>query len=229
MRTLVFDTSSIISLATNNLLSTLEPLKKQFNGRFLITQSVHQELIENPLNSKRYKLEALMIEDLFKEGILEVYEDYTLKKEALKLLDSLNRIFTSRNQDIKILDLAEVESFMLAKKIQSEAYVVDERTIRLIVENPNIVGNILKKKLHTKININFDNLQMIKKSSKDVKIIRSIELMLIAYKMRLFDKYTSRDKKKSQEFLDGLLWALKLHGASITEDEINQLLNSRIL
>jgi hypothetical protein len=229
MRNLVFDTSAIISLATNNLISTLEPLKKQFNGRFLITKSVHQELIENPLNSKRYKLEALMIEDLFEKGILEVYEDYDLKKESLKLLDSLNSIFTSKNQNIRILDLAEVESFMLAKKIQAEAYVVDERTIRLMVENPNIVGNILKKKLHTKINIDFNNLQKIKKLSKDVKIIRSIELMLVAYKMKLFDKYTFRDKKKSHEFLDGLLWALKLHGASITEDEINQLLNSKIL
>ena len=228
MRSLVFDTSSIISLSTNNLIGTLEPLKKQFNGRFLITTSVHQELIENPLNSKRYKLEALMIEDLFKKGILEVYEDYNIKKEASDLLDLLNSIFTSKNQNIKILDLAEVESLILAQKIQSEAYVVDERTMRLIVENPAIIGNILKKKLHTKIDIDYGNLQKIKKLFKNVKIIRSIELMLVAYKMRLFDQYTSRDKKKSQEFLDGLLWALKLHGASITEDEINQLLNSKI-
>ena len=72
MKSLAIDSSSIISLATNSLLWILEPLKKQFQGDFYITDSVKQEVINRPLSTKRFKLEALMI----KEIVEEIYGEF---------------------------------------------------------------------------------------------------------------------------------------------------------
>ena len=47
MNDLFFDTSSIISLATNNLLSVLEELKKKFKGDFVISDAVRKESLDN--------------------------------------------------------------------------------------------------------------------------------------------------------------------------------------
>lgn len=54
MRALVFDTGSIISLVTNNLLWILPPLKKQFRGDFLISEAVKGEIIDHPLKTKKF-------------------------------------------------------------------------------------------------------------------------------------------------------------------------------
>ncbi|MEK6974457.1 MAG: hypothetical protein AABW41_04450 [Nanoarchaeota archaeon] len=223
MRTIVIDTSSIISIAVNNLLWTLEPLKKQFDGKFLISESVHTELVDNPIKSKRYKLEAFMIEELINKKIIEVYQDQDVKSEALRLLEILNRSYSIKKRHIKILDLAEVESLIMAKRLGSEAYIVDERTIRLVVENPEQLVSILRDKLHAKIDIDYQNLESVKDNFGDIKILRSAELMLAAHKLGLFKAYTF-NKNKRREFIDGLLWALKLHGCSISENEINDML-----
>ena len=54
MKSLVFDSGPIISLATNNLLWVLEPLKNKFNGKFFITQAVKGEIVERPLETKKF-------------------------------------------------------------------------------------------------------------------------------------------------------------------------------
>src|SRR3989344_1352279 len=175
MKSLAIDSSSIISLATNSLLWILEPLKKQFQGDFYITDSVKQEVINRPLSTKRFKLEALMIKEIVEENIISLYESTELRQESLKLLAISNNIFKSKNEYIKILDLAEVECLALAIILNSDALVVDERTIRLLVEDPYKLSKLLKKKL-------------------------------------------------KKDLLDGALWAVKLHGCSITDDEIDEIL-----
>ena len=118
---------------------------------------------------------------------------------------------------------------MLAKQLASEAYVVDERTIRLIVENPFALANILADKIHSKIDINNSNLKKVKEEFSDIKVLRSTEVMLAAYGIGIFDSIIGKDRNKKIEFIDGLLWALKLHGCSISEREIQELLNYKNL
>ena len=70
MRSIVFDTGPIISLTTNNLLWLLEPLKKKYKGHFHITSDVKRELIDRPLQTKKFKFEALQVMHIIKKGIL---------------------------------------------------------------------------------------------------------------------------------------------------------------
>ena len=57
MKALVFDAGPIITLTMNNLLWLLEQLKSQFNGEFFICPAVRRELVDKPLQTKKYKFQ----------------------------------------------------------------------------------------------------------------------------------------------------------------------------
>ena len=84
MKKLFFDAGPIISLTMNNLLWTLKPLKRQFNGQFCITKSVEQELTINPLHTKKFKFEALQVMELIKSDVLRVVKSKEIEDRTLK-------------------------------------------------------------------------------------------------------------------------------------------------
>ena len=76
MKTLVFDTSSVISIVANDLLWVLKPLKQIFRGEFYIPNSVKFELIDKPFTTKMFKLESIMINKSITEGDFLVNNPY---------------------------------------------------------------------------------------------------------------------------------------------------------
>lgn len=225
MKNIVFDTSSIISLSTNDLLWILKPLKDKFNGDFLISDGVKKELIDNPLQTKKFKFEALMILNLINNKSLNVYTDKEIEKKIVYLDNLVNNLFKAKGEYIRIMHLGEIASLAVAILLNSSAYVVDERTTRLVIEDPERLVKILRNKLHTTVGVNRNNLDLIKKEIKDLKVIRSTELVLMAYEFGLFKDFlkpTSYSTNIKKDLIDGLLWGLKLRGCSISEDEINE-------
>lgn len=216
---LIFDTSSLISIVTNNLLNMLEELKNKFDGEFLISKSVKKEIIDTPIESQKFKLEAIQISDFIERGVLKLYKNVNLENKTNNTLEIINNIFITKDTPIRIVDRAEVESLILASTLNA-TYVIDERTLKLLVENPRNLVSILESKLNKKINVNNKNLKLIKDLIANVKIIRSSELMTIAFELGLFDKYKA-DKK---QILDGLLWGLRLRGCAISTEEINDII-----
>jgi len=67
------------------------------------------------------------------------------------------------------------------------------------------------------------NIKEFKSEIKDVNIIRSAELMTIAFEMGLFNEYENKYVNK-KEILDGILWGLKLRGCAISSEEIDEIL-----
>ena len=222
MNDLVFDTSSIISIATNNLLDVLEQLKKRFKDDFIISDAVKREVLDHPLTIKKYKLEAIMISNLINNNILRKYTNINIEKKTMNLLSISNEIFLANETPIKILDKAEVESLVLTQVLQG-TFVVDERNIRLLVEDYKKLAQLLERKLDRKITINNQNIKMFKSEIKDINIIRSADMMTIAFELGLFkdleNKYTNR-----AEILDGILWGLRLRGCAISTEEIDEIL-----
>lgn len=223
MKSLVFDSSTIISLSLNNLLYLLPDLKHRFQGQFFITEAVKKELIDNPMHSKKFKLEALQIHQLILDNTIEIYGQQ-LEKQTQHLLNLTNNLFKAENHFIRLVDKAEVESLALANLLKA-TYAVDERTIRMLIENPNELKNLFEKKLHTKITINNDNLKELQKEI-NVNIIRSSELGLVAYSLGLLKNLTQKDHLTTynlkHELIDGILWGLKLNGCAISQEEIEQ-------
>ena len=67
-KALIFDSSSIITLAMSNLLSIVSKLKNVFNGSFLVPYDVFHESVVRPLNIKRFEFEAMMIKKLIDDA-----------------------------------------------------------------------------------------------------------------------------------------------------------------
>ncbi len=224
-KSIVFDSSSVISLAMNDLLWLLKSLKEKFKGDFIIPKSVKEELVDKPLKSKKYKFEALMIMNLIKEGTINIYNK-SKEHELSNLLNLTNSIFEAKNEKIKILHKGEVDSLITVLDTDAESIVIDERTTRLLIEDPNKLKKILENKLHTKIKVNNNKLKEFRKKTRKIRVIRSTELAMIAYEMNLFKNYINLKNVKDirKELIEGLLWGLKLRGCSISNEEINQLI-----
>lgn len=223
MKALIFDSSSLISLAMNGLYDELVALKKIFNGRFIIPKEVKEETIDKPLTIKKFELEALKLKELLDNKILESPASLNINEREVSVntqefMNRANSTFHEGKNNIRILDLGESAcialSEILNKKGIENVMVVDERTARMLVEKPENLEKLLSKKLHTNIRADRDNF----KKFKGFKIIRSAELVYLAYKKGLVNL-------KKGPVLDALLYAVKFKGCSISEEEIREIEN----
>lgn len=219
MKVIIFDSGTIINFAMNGLLNILRDLKNNFDGKFIITEAVTEEVINKPLHIKKFELEALMIKKLFDEGIFELPYSLVTKKEMFARRDSLfnmlNHVYYARSEFVHIVDKGEVSclalSMLLKEKGIENVVAIDERTARMLCEAPENLTQLLRKKLQTNVDMKGD-LSFL----NEIKVIRSSELMYLAYKKGLIEL---KDKK----VLDALLYASKFKGCSISFDEIEQI------
>lgn len=223
MKSLVFDAGPVISLTTNNLLWVLDQLKERFNGDFYIPRAVKHELVEKPLASKKFKFEALQVSFRIKKAVLNVLETPQIKALAEELLELANHIFKNRGNWIKIVHYAEMEVLASTVLQNASAAVIDERTTKLLVEDPETLSHTLSRHLKCKITVNKKNLDKFSKWTKKVKIIRSVELVMVAYEKGLLDKYILEGKDARKTLVESLLWGVKLHGCALSRQEIDKL------
>ncbi|MBT3721369.1 hypothetical protein HN789_07050 [archaeon] len=224
MKALVFDTGPLINLSLNNLLHILKPLKEKFKGEFYITNSVKRECIDRPLTSKKFKFEALQILKLLQEGVIKIYDDPQLKPRTLHLLKMSNNLFKVHDNYIKNVQYAEVEVIVAYQLLNANAVVIDEFVTRMIIENTLLVKDRMERKLHERVFVDKENVDIFKDVVKNVKVIRSLELVSIAYEMGLFEEYYLNIQKPKKTLLEAILWAIKLNGCSSTEEEIKKVL-----
>lgn len=229
MRSMIFDTGAIISLSMNNLLWLLQPLKEKFKGEFLIPKEVKLELVDNPLQSLKFKLEALQVLAEVAKGNLSFYE-HGMQKEIESLGKLVNTVFEARGRPIRIAHDGELAVIALARHVKADALVIDERTTRVLIEDPKSVGRLLESRLHTQVRIDREKISQIREYAQKLKVIRSAELGVIAYEMGLLGRYilpgmegyVGNDLRR--KVLEGMLWGLKFRGCAISLDEIADLL-----
>ncbi len=221
MKALIFDSSTLISLAMNGLFEELRQLKEIFDGKFLITREVKKEIIDKPLNIKRFELEAIKIKELLDDKTLELPEEIKIdsseiSRKTAEVLELANNCFFSNGKGIHLIDDGEASCVALSKHLKESKIenilCIDERTTRNIIESPEELKDFLQKKLHSKIEIKKNRLEYF----SDLKIIRSAELVYVAWKKGIV-------KSKNKKVLDAMLWAVKFKGCSISEDEIKEI------
>ena len=232
MKSIGFDTGPIISLVTNNLLWLIEPLKKQYGGRFFITPAVKKELIDKSFMTKRFEFEALQISKLIRKGVFEIIDTPDIRDMRKKLLNWANNSFNARGRWLKIVSDAEIEVLAADAVLDAEATVIDERTARMMLENPSSLTRLFERKLHSKITSNKESIKNFQKQLKDVQIIRSTELVTLAYKMGLLDDYlvekSNLVKEPKKRLLDAALWAVKVRGCSVSKAEIDEIIRKEL-
>ncbi len=219
MKAIIFDAGAVINFAMNGILDLLVKLKKGFDGKFIITEKVKEEAIDRPLTIKRFELEALMIKKLLDDGVLELPYSLVKRNDILnarnELLDLLNHSYFAKGEFLKIVHGGGTSSLalsmILSKKGISNVVALDERTARMLVENPQNLRQLFADKFHTKVDLKKD-LNFL----SGIKIIRSAELVYMAYKKGLVDL-------KDHDVLDALLYATKYKGCSISFEEIEKI------
>lgn len=224
MKALVFDAGPIISLATSNLLFVLEELKKRFDGQFIITKGVERELIDRPLQMMRFKFEALQVQRLVERGVLTVIDDPQVVRMSDRLLDEANRVFRAHGERIKIVQRGEMEVLAAAIVFGADGVVIDERITRELIENAASLRELMERRLHMQLQEDKAALGRFSDRIRSLRVFRSIELVTIAFERGLLEKYVVKLPHALRELLESILWALKLNGASINDEEINEII-----
>ena len=220
MKYLIFDAGPIISLTMNGMLSVLEKLKQVFQGEFIITPQVKNEIIDRPMKIKKYKLEAIQVKSLIDKGILKmstkIVPQQKLDKETKKIIQTMNNVLSEPSTNEKINLIHEGEASCLAFSNLcgvDNLIVIDERSTRIMIENPKALEDMMERKLHTPLELNNNLLNQL----KQYKFIRSAELLFIAYKKGLVGL------KQDKNLLDALLYGVKFKGAAISSTEIEDM------
>lgn len=226
MRSIIFDSGPIISFSVNNLLWVLKPLSDLFKGDFFITEGVKKELVDNPFSGKRFKFEALQVEKLIEDGVLKVALHADLKNLSEKLLFIANNSFSVNGNPLHLFQYAEIETVAFAILSEAQAVVVDERATRSLIENPESLRSIMERRLHKPVRANNKNIAEFRSITKNLKVIRSTEMISVAFEQGLLNKYVVNIPNSRRELLDSVLWGLKLNGCAISENEINELINA---
>ncbi len=221
MKAVIFDSGTLINLSMNGLLDILESLKKKFDVKFIITRAVKYEVIDRPIGIMRFELGALRIQKLLNDKILEmpssleISED-KIAQEGKKLEDLANHFIQVRGRWVQLVSEAEVSCLALSEELSKKGIeniiAIDERTTRTLCENPESLERIMSEKLHQKVDIAVENINIFSK----YKFIRSSELVYVTYKKGLIDL-------QGEKALEALLYATKFNGAAISFEEINIL------
>jgi len=215
MTAIFFDSSTLISLAEAASLDILPALKDSFGGQLAITTTVKAETVDKAMVTDRFMYEGVRLRKMLEDGTLTLFGDGHVAELSEKISNLVNNTFFVGKKPLKIIHAGEVSILAISLQQNCEAIAIDERTMRLVIEDPNSLRQLLESKLHTKINVNKQNLltwQAI--FQKKLTVIRSTELAIAAWRKGLL---AGTDEKA----LRGILWALKFAGCAISSDEIN--------
>ena len=218
-KALIFDASSIIAINMVGMLEVLKEMKLGFDGKFLITKSVYDEIIKIPSEIKKYELKALMIKKIVDDGVLEVVVDDAIEQKTNEILAYANSMLFLNNQNIKIIHRGEASCIALYDLLnienENKAIVVDERTTRMLLENPKKLQQLIETKIHKKISVDEKKANYF--LNKKINVIRSSEILVIAIeKNRIM-------LANGIELVDAVLYGVKSYGCSISDREIEEL------
>lgn len=221
--TIVFDTGPIISLTTNNLLWTLEHIKTEFTTNFALPVGVKHELVDKPLETRRFKFEAIQVQRLLERNVFALVPGENIRGRALDLLRLANSLLSFKGKPIQIVQQGEMETLACAIEYRASAVVVDERATRLLIENPFALKNLMERRLHMNLNLDTRVLKRLKQELTGLIVFRSIELVTLAFEAGILDSLIVHIPHAKRELLESVLWGVKLSGCSVSEDEINAI------
>lgn len=213
MKQVVCDSSSIITLSTNCLLWLLD----KFEVDFLIPIYVRKEIMDNPINTKKYAFEAM------RNG-LAIGKTLRVEKTDVELRDKIihlsNSLFMHKGRSIEIIQAGEADALALAIEKGVKTLLVDEKNTRLLIEDKELLRKVVERRTGRTIEINRQAASEIEKMFKELKVIRTSEIVAVAIKRGLLDwPYPKK------ELLRGALTAMKLSGCAISSEEIVEIVN----
>jgi len=230
MKCIVFDSGPVISLALNNLLWILKELKQLYNGEFILPAAVHHELIETPMQIRRFEFEAFQVNELITASVFREYDTEELAASGYRCMEIANTVFYAKGEPLRIIQIGEAQAIAAHNLLKSDGIVVDERTTRMLIEQPESLRQVLSSRLHTRVRLNKQKLNEFYKLFGKPPVLRSVEIVTVAFEFGLLNRYLfNTNRETRRELLKSSLWALKLKGATVSEKEIEQILKTEKL
>ncbi|MBI3588723.1 hypothetical protein HY095_05995 [Candidatus Micrarchaeota archaeon] len=219
MPPILCDSSSLISLSMSCNAGAIGFLHSQSpRVRFAITPKVMGEIVERPIQIRRFEYSAIRLNQLVAEKKLAVLNPPALAKTAAQLESIANDCFTAGKMPLAILQAGELEILAAAMLSGSSAVVVDEKTTRLLCENPGALRERLSQEYEAGVGMDDALVGEFQSKTRGISFIRSCELLCIAAKKGFFSKYG----KLQNEAFHSALYSLKAAGCSLTDGELRE-------
>lgn len=213
------DSSSLISLTDSCFVNVLYDLSRHLDGQFIIPKSVEDECVTIPIQSKQHALHAIRIKQAINDGVLKVITR-ELSDESHDLSWIANNIFFMNNRPVKLLHKGETELLALAHELGIRNVLIDERTTRMLAENPKMLKRHLEDEFRHNVSVNEEFLDRFGHFSNGMNFFRSTELLIAAYEKGFFRSY----KDMEQDMLQASLYSLKSYGCAISFGEIEDFM-----
>jgi len=216
---IVFDASSLISVSQTCLVNILPLIGEKTGAEFVIPKTVFYEAVERPIAIKRFELNAIRIKKAIGDGGFKVVgaRDKALLR---KISDAANNCFFIKGRAITLLQKGEIEALALIKELGAGGLAIDERTTRMLIESPGQLLRILEARRHASIEEDRRNSDVLGEMFQGLAIVRSVELIALAYELGLLQK----ELPKGEQSLEAALFAAKYSGCAVSSREIKMFL-----
>ena len=212
---IICDSSTLISLSDTCLIKVL-PFLREHGGKFLIPQSVQQEIVSTPIHIKRYAFSAVRLQKAIDDHDLEVIEpDQNLLQ---RLVNSANSVFSVRGRPLQILHAGEAACVAAYSKYKCAALAIDEKTTRLLIEDPEKLRENISQEYGAKVALNTKALGEFTIATRGMQILRSSDLVAMAGKLGYFNSFRMR----KDDALHSAIYAIKNAGCSLSESEVEE-------
>jgi hypothetical protein len=221
---IVCDSGSLISLTSSCLLNTLYFFKNKYNITFAIPPAVEEEVVSYPLRKgiKKFMYSAIVVRDAIADEVIEVIQLDNAEKERERVLSMANNLLFARGRPLTLIQLGETEMLILAKEIGAENVMLDERTMRMLIEAPFRLKEHMEMEFGVNLMVNRNNFNDFTKYAAGLKAMRSSEIVMLAYESGFFKKLHGSER----ENLEGALYKIKFSGCSLGFDEISTYLKA---
>ncbi|MFH1199775.1 MAG: hypothetical protein V1708_01780 [Candidatus Micrarchaeota archaeon] len=214
-KTLVFDSSTLISLSETCSTAALGFLKKRSGVRLAAPQAVYEESVGTPSRTHKFGFSALRIKRLFSNGVIEVPAG-DLRQETDAILQECNSLLAVGGRPLKLIHEGEAACIALLQKTGAQHLAIDEKTLRLMVESPKKMRKLLQAEYSQPIEENTAALKQWEAKTKGVRIIRSAEILATAAQEGFFRQFGADE----QDAWHAAAYALRNAGCSLSSREL---------
>ena len=223
-RDILCDSGVLISLTSSCLDNIIYYFAEKHDVRFVIPPSVEHETVTRPLFNglRKHMFSAIRIKDAIEDGAVVVV-DAKVEPEAKSLMHSANNLFYIKGRPIRLIQFGESEMLALAPELGIDNILVDERTTRMLIEAPFRLKEHLEREFRVSVMVNKGSYRELSSRISGLNVLRSSELVMLAYEKGFFRSF----KKMQKEALQSALYKMKYSGCSISFDEISTYLSRK--
>lgn len=155
------------------------------------------------------------------DGWLELVAPSPVTREyCAKAAQWSNRMFFANSHPLELLQAGELEALAVYKDMSADALAIDERTCRMMLEDPMRLRSLISKRHDQKIDADSAAVRAFGDFFGRPVVVRSCDLLALCFEQGLFED----DLVSSKQGVEAALWAVKFAGCAVSGAEIDSFL-----